>query len=333
MILDNETPSLRRAWHCVAHADEVGLQPHQVWLLGQPWVLVRLDGEIRAFADRCPHRLAPLSAGTVVASSAGDTLQCGYHGWRYRSDGVATAVPALGPSATIPPRACLEAAVGVVERFGLVFLAPHEPIAQLPAFVGWSDPHFVTAVCETRRTTVSAAQLIDNFMDAAHFPFVHAATFGVEGATEVGTPPIEHDGTCVRSSFDAPYQNHDDPKVNTGEHTLVQPHRVTKTGYASYICELELNFPLTNGTFWILYACQPERNGSTRIYKLIARDDLAHEPDRIDQVAKDEDVILLEDLAILEKYARMEVDLDLTKEVHTKADRLSVAWRRLMCEF
>ena len=47
---------------------------------------------------------------------------------------------------------------------------------------------------------------------------------------------------------------------------------------------------------------------------------------------KDEDAILTEDLAILERYHRMEVDLDLTSEVHTKADRLSVAWRRMMAD-
>jgi phenylpropionate dioxygenase-like ring-hydroxylating dioxygenase large terminal subunit len=29
------------------------------------------------------------------------------------------------------------------------------------------------------RTRAGAGQLVDNFLDAAHFPFVHAASFGV----------------------------------------------------------------------------------------------------------------------------------------------------------
>lgn len=327
-LLDNETHALRRAWHCVAHSSEVEDQPHRVMLLGEFWVLVRLDGHLRAFVDRCPHRLAPLSAGRVIDSE----LQCGYHGWRFDGSGAATEIPALGPKATLPPRACLIVAFGVEERFGLVFLAPEQPRTDLPSFEGWSNPEFITAVCETRRTNVSASQLIDNFMDAAHFPFVHAATFGVEGATEVGTPPIERSESSVRCSFEAPYQNHDDPLVATGDHPLVQPHSVTKVGNANYICELELRFPLTGGTFWILYVCQPECNGSTRIYKLIARNDLAHDPRQIDKVAADEDLILLEDLHLLERFTHMAVDLNLSIELHTKADRLSVAWRRLMAE-
>jgi phenylpropionate dioxygenase-like ring-hydroxylating dioxygenase large terminal subunit len=329
MILDNETSALRRAWHCVAHSDEVGADPHQVWLLNQAWALVRFDdGKVRAFVDRCPHRLAPLSAGRIVSNE----LQCVYHGWRFDGDGNVAAIPALGPAATLPSRACLTTAFAVEERFGLVFLAPEKPESALPEFVHWDDQSFVKAVCETRRTPVSAAQLIDNFMDAAHFPFVHPTTFGVVGAEELSIPPIEHSPTSVSCAFEAPYQNHDDPLVATGEHPLVQPHVVKKVGHANFICELTLTFPLTRGTFWIFYACQPERNGSTRIYKLIARNDLGHDPSQIEQVAKYEDVVLLEDLALLERYAHMHINLDVTAEVHTKADRLSVAWRRLISE-
>ena len=71
VMLANTDPALRRGWHVVAASDEIGRDPVQVWLLGEPWALVRLptaDGATRrsvAFADRCPHRLAPLSAGTV----------------------------------------------------------------------------------------------------------------------------------------------------------------------------------------------------------------------------------------------------------------------------
>lgn len=328
MIVDNETQGLRRAWHVVAATEELGDDPLQVRLLGEAWVLARLGGEVRAFVDRCPHRLAPLSIGAVT----GDELQCGYHGWRFGADGVATAIPALGEGATLPPRACLTPAFGVTERFGLVFMAPEEPLSPLPEFPGWSDAAFSRGECETVRTAVSAAQLIDNFMDAAHFPYVHHASFGVAEAGEVSVSEIVRDGWIVRSSFAAPYRNHDDPLVATGEHPLVQPHTVTKIGRADYLCELELRFELTGGVFWILYACTPERNGSTRVYKLIARNDLAHDPDRMAQVVKDEDQILGEDLAVLEAFHEMTLSLDPRTEVHTKADRLSVAWRRMLTE-
>jgi phenylpropionate dioxygenase-like ring-hydroxylating dioxygenase large terminal subunit len=324
----NETRALRRAWHCVAHTDEVDTTPVQVWLLGEPWVLVRLGPgkALRAFVDRCPHRSAPLSIGTVV----GDELQCAYHGWRYAESGACTAIPALGDAATIPSRACLITPFAVEERFGLVFLAPEEPRSPLPAVDFLGDDSFLVARCETVRTHVGAAQLVDNFMDAAHFPFVHPDSFGVEGEGAVVSSEVIAEGWSVTSTFDGPYQHHDDQLVDTGEHPLVQPHRVTKVGRADFIAELELRFELTGGTFRILYAVTPERADSTRIYKLIARDDLSHDPGRIEQVTKDEDKILGEDLAVLERFDDHALDVSSRYEISTRSDRLSVAWRRLL---
>ena len=103
---------------------------------------------------------------------------------------------------------------------------------------------------------------------------------------------------------------------------------MTKIGYAGCNASLELRFPLTGGVFGIAYACQPETATSTRVYKVMARNDVDRAA--MERSVKDEDVILQEDLAILERYDRMALDLDLTAEVHTKADRLSVAWRRMM---
>src|SRR5258705_5817765 len=99
--VDNESDGLDRAWHAVALSSEVGDRPMAVRLLGKDWVLVRLRAGLAAFEDRCPHRLAPLSAGTVC----GDELRCGYHGWRFGGDGRCTAIPSLGPAAAFPPRA------------------------------------------------------------------------------------------------------------------------------------------------------------------------------------------------------------------------------------
>ncbi|CAM9980802.1 unnamed protein product [Ectocarpus fasciculatus] len=39
------------------------------------------DGGWKAFADRCPHRWAPLSEGRVDQESG--RLQCIYHGWEF----------------------------------------------------------------------------------------------------------------------------------------------------------------------------------------------------------------------------------------------------------
>lgn len=45
-----------------------------------------------------------------------------------------------------------------------------------------------------------------------------------------------------------------------------------------------------------------------------------------------EDLVLDEDLAILERYRDRSLALDVAAEVHTRADRLSVAYRRLLAD-
>jgi vanillate O-demethylase monooxygenase subunit len=323
--LDNTSAALARGWHAVARESEIGDGPTQVWLLGRPWVLTRIAGELQAFADRCPHRLAPLSAGIVT----GDTLQCGYHGWRFAADGRAVAIPANDPGTPLPPRACLTTPAGVQERFGLVWLAPEPPVCDLHAFPEWDDPGFVRAETEPRRTPVSALQLADNFLDAAHFPTVHTGTFGTPEAAYVSPHHVTRAGWEIRTVYEAPYRNHDDPLVATGEHPLVQPHVLTKVGRPPASVYLTLDFPLTGQRLAILFVCQPETATRTRVYKLMARRGAGAD---VAELVAYEDVVLDEDLAILERYDTMALATHPWREVNTAADKLSVAYRRVLTD-
>jgi len=114
-------------WFPVARADDVGTTPMPVGAGGQPYVVVRLrpGGEVSAFPARCPHRLVPLAAGSVVDG----TLQCPYHGWRFSPEGRCAEVPSLGPDGSPPPRADLAMPFAVDERHGWIWVAP-EPTAE-----------------------------------------------------------------------------------------------------------------------------------------------------------------------------------------------------------
>ena len=156
MWFTNESPALRACWHPVAYRrelDRAGGGPVRVELLGEAWALGLVDGHPMALRDECAHRSAPLSAGEIVDGC----FRCPYHGWSYRSDGALVNVPALGPGATLPARAQVDRPAALPEigdaELTLVPLDPWE----------WE---------------VSAAQMADNFLDVAHFPFVHTGTFG-----------------------------------------------------------------------------------------------------------------------------------------------------------
>jgi hypothetical protein len=89
---------------------------------------------------------------------------------------------------------------------------------------------------------------------------------------------------------------------------------------------------LPHVTIAVLLACLPEDANSTRVFKLITHGDIDGDAGKLETFIKEEDQILAEDLAILERYSSALLPLDPRTEVSTRADRLSVAWRRLMAD-
>lgn len=322
---------LRRAWHPVAVAEEIGTGPSAVTLLGEEWALWReTDGTLRAFLDRCPHRLAPISTGTRGADG---TIRCGYHGWCFDASGACTSIPALGEGGVIPPRARLTAAAGVVERGGIVWLAPEPPRAPLidvdppaGALVGMLAP---------TRLTADPGNLIDNFLDVAHFPFVHAGTFGLAQSDQVD----EYELTSTEHGFVAvtehEFANHEDPGVKAGIRPLVQRRRMTYTYAPPFTTTLRLDYVDAAGTNLILFGIQPERPGpaplaAVRVYTVLLRNDIPAAA--FDEAIAFEQRVLDEDV-VVQRTMRTALPLDLTAEVHTKADKLTIELRRTLARF
>ena len=81
-------------WYPLAWSDEIARgKALASRFAGLPIVLYRgRSGAIHALEDACAHRQVPLSQGLVE----GETLRCGYHGWRYDGAGACVDVPYLG---------------------------------------------------------------------------------------------------------------------------------------------------------------------------------------------------------------------------------------------
>jgi phenylpropionate dioxygenase-like ring-hydroxylating dioxygenase large terminal subunit len=82
---------LRNAWYIAAWADEIGGdQPLARRICNEPIVLFRGGtGRVGALTDRCCHRAAPLSMGSVVVEG----IQCGYHGLVIDGSGRCVRIP------------------------------------------------------------------------------------------------------------------------------------------------------------------------------------------------------------------------------------------------
>ncbi len=181
---------LRDCWYVIAWdheipaADSNGLFTRIV--LGEPILVLRTaDGGFAALADRCCHRLAPLSKGR----REGDGVRCGYHGMAFDARGRCIEAPG---TTTIPEKACVRAyPVAVRNRWVFVwmgdpakadtallpdnFSCDHPDWRNRPGYLHYDTPYLL--IC-------------DNLLDFSHLSYVHASTLGGSTAIAEARPEI-----------------------------------------------------------------------------------------------------------------------------------------------
>lgn len=187
---------VHNAWYVAGWRDDFGREPQNRMLLGKPVVLYRKqDGSVVALEDRCVHRMAPLSMGSLE----GDQIRCLYHGFKFAADGECVEIP--GQDA-IPKRACVKS-YPVIENGSWVWVWMGDPERADPSIVAQSkaldDPEWVL---KTGQIDYEANyELInDNLLDLTHLAYVHAASFGADEAWSRSRPKVETLENGVRSS-------------------------------------------------------------------------------------------------------------------------------------
>ncbi len=328
----NAHPALADFWHPVALSGDVGPEPVAARLSGQGWALVRFGGgDIQAFADACPHRRARVSAGQV----SNGVLQCIYHGWQFAADGQCVRIPALEDTAQIPARATLSPAAEVTERDGLVWLAPRPPRAPLPELtpgVALGGDGVATVRLPVLAVEANAAMLIDNFLDEAHLPFVHAATIGGAGPEPIPRADVVRAGLSFTAVREHTFTNLTDPAVQDGSRPAVQRRRMTYRYQAPLTATLLLEFLDAAGWQFLTFVVAPQDERVCLVYQSVTGPGLA-DPEQADSAAKYEMTIFEEDLDLQRRaLSGLEFPLDVAAELHTRADRVSVEFRRVLAE-
>ena len=328
--LSNVDPSLRRGWHALCRLNDVTAVPTSFRLLDEQWVAWRSPGgEVRVFDDACPHRRAPLSLGACE----GEGLRCGYHGWLFDEFGNCVEIPALGPDATLPPKARLRAPSQVSLSHGMVFIAVEEPLTPPPTLSVDGDPSYMIGDLPVITTRASAALLADNFLDVAHFPFVHAGTFGADEVREVPQYSVTRDEFGFSATYEHEFANREDPGVEAGLRPLLQRRRLTYRYRAPFHLELAIEFLDAGGVNVIGFFLTPEDASTVRIYSTLWRNDLDGSTERMRDAIAFEVAVVEEDLRIQSRYERLEMPLDVSCEVHTRADRTTLELRRVLADF
>jgi len=140
--------------------------------LGQELVVFRGDdGKVAVLDAFCPHLGADLAAGGRVV---GNHVQCPFHAWEFAGDGRCAKIPYCDK---IPKKARTRAWPSC-ERDGVVYFyfdadgrAPAFEVPEGPfrAGVTWSKPMYFRW-----RVRMHVQEVVENAVDTAHFPVVHA---------------------------------------------------------------------------------------------------------------------------------------------------------------
>lgn len=319
-----EHAALRDHWYVVAETSDVdeaaSVGPHAVTLLGRDYVVWRTsNGQLAAAPDRCPHREAPLSLGTIEDGC----LVCAYHGWTFGDEGRCVEVPSSGEGRTVTSKARLPL-VHAAERYGLVWMCPGEPVGVIPTIDADDDPAYRRINSGVQRWQVSATRMTDNFLDIAHFPWVHRGTFGID-ATRV-VPPIEL-GRLDDDFFGYEYEvevGNEHGASQSGIDAPTVTRRMTTGFHLPFTVRSTIHYE--TGLDHLILLCSTPIDAATSYFTFVIwrNDDFsvpAEEAIAFDRAIGEEDRVMLERIP-------GELPLDLQATVSVQADRASVEWRR-----
>jgi phenylpropionate dioxygenase-like ring-hydroxylating dioxygenase large terminal subunit len=309
-------------FHPVVESTSLAGIPLSIVLLGQPVVLWRdQQGQPLAWADRCPHRGTKLSMGRVVEGQ----LECPYHGWRFGASARCTHIPAL-PDFAPPPTHCAQA-YPLREAYGLLWVSLSPTAAQPPAFAAEADTHLRKTLCGPYDVATSAPRIVENFLDMAHFGFVHEGWLGDRTHTAMEPYAVTERSDGVLATQCMAWQ----PKSSihaTGGAMIEYTYEVTHP-YTAVLTKAPEPGGAAIAQFResiALFVCPIEAERS-RVWFRLAMNDF-NSPD--ETLRAFQDTIFGQDKPILESQTPKMLPLQPHSELHCAADRMSVAYRRYL---
>ncbi|MGZ3772811.1 MAG: Rieske 2Fe-2S domain-containing protein [Pseudobdellovibrionaceae bacterium] len=259
-------------WYILALENEVPIdRPVKRFLYDISYVLFRdKNGTVAVLQDKCLHRGAQLSLGTVDNGE----VRCPYHGWKFNSEGRVTEVPSDGPQDEAEKQSkqrnwCVNK-VPVVTQDGCVWIWPGDK-DQATAAPDWRFPEYgnksVTQYFMTTDFDNEVTHLIQNFMDVPHTVFVHSKWFRNRALLKV---PVQIDvgSARVKVTYNQPNDSigfterilnpSGDPMIHTDEFIFPNLTRV--------------DYKFGKRFFIINSQCSPISRYKTRVYTWIAYD-------------------------------------------------------------
>ena len=313
-------------WHVVGFSSDVpdgtitGTR-----LLGEDLVLWRHAGRLQAWKDQCIHRGSRLSKGRIVDGA----IACAYHGWRYDCDAKCVHIPAH-PDLTPPPKA-RAVAYRVIERYGFIWASLGEPPHDVPAFPEIGRPEF-RLFHAGPYPFANVFRSIENFIDQAHFPFVHPGVNGEATPTRIDDYDVV-DGPEAEGPRAGPlrvFQPYGDarevPVHAEYNYRVLRPATAYFQKYVRIADPAQAHRGSDKDCFAMMLAAQPLDEVSCIIRLAVA---LNFGPELTEtDIRRRQDAVFAQDADIVATQRPARMPLDLRDEFHLRCDRFAVAYRR-----
>ncbi len=312
-----EDPVLINDWHPVAVLHDLEKRnPMGVRLLGEDLVVWKAGDQVLAWQDLCVHRGTRLSLGKVLDS----TIECPYHGWVYDTSGRCVRIPAH-PEQVPPARAAVKRYNALV-AYDLVWVSLGTPARGVPEFPEWYDPAYRKLLCGPYTVNASGPRVIENFLDVAHFPFVHEGILGVRERPEISDYSVDSGPDGIVATNVTVYQP--DP-YGTGVGDYVHYTYKVLRPFTAYLAKESAGprFSL----ILIVTPHEPTRSTAWMWMAMNYGHDLPPE-----KLIAWQDSIFAQDRPIVESQRPELLPLDLQAELHLRSDRIAIAYRKWLRE-
>jgi phenylpropionate dioxygenase-like ring-hydroxylating dioxygenase large terminal subunit len=318
----NPTCHAAHHWHpvCTSSAIPAGKLCAAILLETRIVVWRSVSGVLQAWPDQCPHRGAALSLGCVK----GETLQCGYHGWQFGATGQCTHAPA---TPTQVPAAQIRQIYEVVEAYDMIWVKLVPGALAAPPFPEYAKAHLRKVHCGPYEVETSAPRIVENFLDMAHFGFIHEGILGDTQHTEVPhyevNPFDDVRGQGIVATQCFAWQPKSNATINTGsmvEYTYRVP--APFTAVLTKIPAAQSGFEEAIALF-----VSPLSEEKSRVWFVLAMNDHASTDETLRAF---QNTIFAQDKPIVESQTPKRLPLNLRAESHGTADKMSSAYRRYL---
>ena len=306
---------LLKDWYVICRKDEIDENKILLkYVFDQEIIIWKKKERIMAWENLCIHRGSRLSLGSINNG----ILKCAYHGWEYNQDAQCVKIPSQ-PDIKIPKKACVKS-YKVIEKMNMVWINLSKEANDFVNIKEFNESNFNHVASGPYIMNASAPRAIENFLDVAHFPFVHENHLGVKDKPMIDDYDVVSSNKGIHASNVKVFQPNPDGTNKSGE--VIYDYHV----HSPFVASLGKDVS-KNERFVLVFYVTPISETESMIYTLT----LMNFGKLDDKIVRDyQDFITAQDVPIVESQRPELLPMDLQEELSIRSDKISIAYRRYL---